>query len=50
MHFIAPMHPGCTSTLSANTSPEARAMLERNYATNAKEIQAYNTLQRALKQ
>jgi hypothetical protein len=25
-------------------------MLERNYASNAKEFQAYNTLQRTLKQ
>jgi hypothetical protein len=48
--FVAPINPGCTATIPADTPPEARAILERNYAANAKEFQAYNTLQRALKQ
>jgi hypothetical protein len=48
--FIAPANPGRTATITADTPPEVRAMLERNYAANAKEFQAYNTLQRALNQ
>jgi hypothetical protein len=48
--FVAPTNPGRTATLPADTPPEARAMLERNYAANAKEFQAYNTLQRDLNQ
>jgi hypothetical protein len=48
--FIAPTNPGRTSTIPAETPPETRAMLKRNYIANAKEFQAYNTLQRALKQ
>jgi hypothetical protein len=48
--FVAPTNPGYTATIPANTPPEARSMLEGNDATNAKEFQAYNTLQRSLKQ
>jgi hypothetical protein len=44
-----PTNPGHTATIPANTPPEARAMLKRNYIANAKEFQAYNTLQLALK-
>jgi hypothetical protein len=46
--FITPTNPGRTATIPADTPPEARAMLDQNYASNAKEFQAYNTLQRAL--
>jgi hypothetical protein len=48
--FIAPTNPDSTATIPANTPPEARAMIERNYVSNAKEFQAYNTLQQALNQ
>jgi hypothetical protein len=48
--FVAPTNPGRTATIPVDTPPEARAMLKRNDAANAKEFQAYNTLQRALKQ
>jgi hypothetical protein len=36
--FIAPTNLGRTATISADTPPEARAILERNYAANAKEF------------
>jgi hypothetical protein len=48
--FIATASPGRTAQIHAETPPEARSMLERNYTANAKKLQAYNTLQRALKQ
>jgi hypothetical protein len=48
--FIAPTNPGRTATIPNNTPPEERAILERNYITNAKEFQAYTTLQLAPKQ
>jgi hypothetical protein len=48
--FVPPTNPGRTATILADTPPEARAMLERHYVANAREFQAYKTLQRALKQ
>jgi hypothetical protein len=48
--FVAPTNPGRTTTIPADAPPEGTAMFGRNYAANAKEFQAYNTLQRALKQ
>jgi hypothetical protein len=48
--FIAPANPARTAQVPANAPTDAWAMLERNYAANAKEFQQDNTLQRALKQ
>jgi hypothetical protein len=48
--FVAPTNPGRTATIPADTPPEARSMIERNYSVNNKEFQAYNVLQWALKQ
>jgi hypothetical protein len=36
--------------IPSNAQPDARAILECNYAENTKEFQQYNTLQRSLKQ
>jgi hypothetical protein len=36
--FVTPTNPGHTATIPADTPPEARAMLERNYEANAKEF------------
>jgi hypothetical protein len=48
--FIPPPNPGRTAIVPADTPPEARATIEQNYAANATELQAHNTLRRSLKQ
>jgi hypothetical protein len=43
--FVAHTNPGRIAKILADTPTKARAMLELNYAPNAKEFQACNTLQ-----